>query len=780
MQAASEENQSAAPRRRTWLRWSLGCLAFLIGGLVALFFLSSALLARALPGWIEGGSRKLIHGAVEVERLQFSVRSRQRLSARLLDPEEARVGSFELGTEPLTTWFRSGGLDLGRTTLRFELDLVRSPEGELNLTRALRPRDSVEVGSGGSPGGSGAGGDGPEVRPDSAELVLEPSRLSFRDLSRAATAPLVRIEALEGGVALRAGGALEGRLSGRLVEPEPGGFELKLKRPGAAAGAADGSPLEVELSGQALPSGLVDALIGADGLLAEALGARFDLGLKLALDGPALDPHGGRGTLELSAERARVAQRLSFAPGLLSAEPAGELWLEPRAEFWRRLWPAPANGRRLVPAAGRLELELERFALRWPPAAARPRPSELLAGLDLAAGLSLPPLQLAGGPPGPAGEATLAGLRLSLEQSPGARLSALLAGRLESATGPAAPLTARLEAAPWSELWTGLAAGQLSGGPLELRLEGLPAAQLDGLLASRGLCADVLGERLDLRISGGELSLPLADPLAVAGPLHVELASPRCSLSMDGQLAEGLFVSGPAPAGSEQLSFALEEVASRRLVGGLMPLLSGLRGPASGQRAKLTWNELRLPLDGDLRRLDGRLRLDLGTADGSLLAPLAQLWPAAGRFQGQRLAPFELAIVGGRVAYSDLVLELAGQRLPFSGGYDLVGGRFEIDARLPLAAIGGELGKQFEQARRFLPADTAIPLRLSGRPDKPELDFGPGSAAILQQAAQRALEAGLLEQVGGKLPELLEQAPVEVPAGLGGLLEQLKKKKGGG
>jgi hypothetical protein len=249
---------------------------------------------------------------------------------------------------------------------------------------------------------------------------------------------------------------------------------------------------------------------------------------------------------------------------------------------------------------------------------------------------------------------------------------------------------------------------------------------------------------------------------------------------MDGRLADGLFESGAPADGREQLSFALEEVASRRLVGGLLPLLSQLSGPPSGQRAKLSWSELRLPLDGDLRRLDGRLRLDLGSADGSLLAPLAQLWPAAGRFQGQRLAPFELSIVGGRVGYSDLVLELAGQRLPFSGGYDLVGGRFEIDARLPLSAIGGDLGKTLEQARRFLPADTAIPLRLSGRPEAPELDLGPGSSEILQQAAQRALEAGLLEQVGDKLPGLLEQAPVQLPGGLGGLLEQLKKKKSGG
>lgn len=778
MQAVSEEQQSGTPRRRSWLRWPLGCLAFLIGGLVALFFLSGLLLERWLPHWIEGGSRQVLQGAVDVEQLKISFRGRQRLAATLLDPEGASVGRFELGTEPLGTWIRSQGLELGRNTLRFELDLVRSPAGELNLDRALRPRDGAQVGSGEQKSGGGRGR--PEVRPDSAELVIEPSRLSFRDLSRGATAPTVRIEALAGGLSLRPDGALEGRLAGRLVEPESGGFELSLKRQGAAASAAGGSSLEVELSGQALPSSLVDALLGADGLLMEALGARVDLGLELALDGPALNPVGGRGTLELSAERARVAQRLIFAPGLLSAEPAGELWLEPRPEFWQRLWPAPAVGRHLAPAAGRLELSLERCTLRWPPGGARPAPRELLAGLDLAAGLSLPPLELAGGPAGPAGEATLAGLRLSLEQAPGARLSALLTGRLESAGGSAAPLTARLEAAPWSELWPSLAAGQLSGGPLELRLDGLPAAQLDGLFSSRGLCADVLGERLDLRISGGQLSLPLSDPLAVAGPLHVELVSPRCSLSMDGQLAEGLFVSGPAPAGSEQLSFALEEAASQGLVGGLMPLLSGLRGPASGQRAKLTWSELRLPLDGDLRRLDGRLRLDLGTADGSLLAPLAQLWPAAGRFQGQRLAPFELAIVAGRVAYSDLVLELAGQRLPFSGGYDLVGGRFEIDARLPLSAIGGELGQTLEQARRFLPAETAIPLRLSGRPDKPELGLGPGSTEILQQAAQRALEAGLLEQVGDKLPGLLEQAPVELPAGLGGLLEQLKKKKGGG
>ena len=776
MQDAADQTTSAPPRRRSWLRWPLGCLAFGIGGIAALVFLSGPLLSWLLPGWIEAGSREAIHGELDVQSLELSFRGRQRLSARLLDPEGASVGSLELGVEPLRTWVRSQGRQLGQSTLRFELDLVRSAEGALNLTRALAPRDGTTFES---PGGSGGDRSGRDADlPDGAELVIEPSRLSFRDLAPGAPAPRVRIEGLAGRFSLRGGGLMEGHLTGQLVEPEPGSFELSLRRQGS--GAASGAALEVTLTGEALPSGLFDALLAADGLLSEALGARFDVELELGLDGTGLRPDRGRGRLTLTSPRARAEQTLTFAPGLLSADPGGQLWLEPSEALWRRLWPAPPQGRRLAPGAGPLEIQLERLALRLPAAGTPIPPAELLAGLDLAARLALPNLTLAGPASAPAAGATLAALSLSLEQAPGARLSALLTGRIESPPRIPAPLTVRFEAAPWTQLWPDLLAGRASGGPLELRVDGLSSAQLDGLLASRGLCADVLGERLDLRLSAGELSLPLGDPLAVAGPLELELTSPRCTLRMDGRLADGLFESGAPADGREQLSFALEEVASRRLVGGLLPLLSQLSGPPSGQRAKLSWSELRLPLDGDLRRLDGRLRLDLGSADGSLLAPLAQLWPAAGRFQGQRLAPFELSIVGGRVGYSDLVLELAGQRLPFSGGYDLVGGRFEIDARLPLSASGGDLGKTLEQARRFLPADTAIPLRLSGRPEAPELDLGPGSSEILQQAAQRALEAGLLEQVGDKLPGLLEQAPVQLPGGLGGLLEQLKKKKSGG
>jgi hypothetical protein len=73
----------------------------------------------------------------------------------------------------------------------------------------------------------------------------------------------VRIEGLAGRFSLRGGGLMEGHLTGQLVEPEPGSFELSLRRQGsgAASGAALEATLEAALTGEALPSGLFDALL---------------------------------------------------------------------------------------------------------------------------------------------------------------------------------------------------------------------------------------------------------------------------------------------------------------------------------------------------------------------------------------------------------------------------------------------------------------------------------------------------------------------------------------
>jgi hypothetical protein len=799
-QAAETAPAAATKRPRRWLlRLLLGVTAFVVGGALAIVLLAPVLLNRLGPGWIEAKVGREVAGSVDVENLRIGWTGRQRLAAQLMDLRGTTLGSLNLDLAPFSSWVRSRGQDWGENRLRFDLHLVVDQQGRLNLREALRPRTPTAESTEGEVSRSGSA-----EWPPRLVLVLEPSELTFLD-QRPGAVEEVRLTELTGRVEFD-GAVVRGELRGQLQAPQAGQLAMTfVQRPDGDSKATAGSGLQqvqLDIEAAGIPTALVEALVGSEGLLSSVFGEQLALQVDFsgASDRGALalsEPwNNAELTWNLTGPAGQSQQSLSINSAGLTLAAGGHHWTtgagglldslsqpDPAASVEPNPWQVSVGG-------GRSELEFERLTL---PAEAFP-PS----GLDwkalgrsvaIACRARLPVLRLERGiTPGAAGAATsfaLEQLELDLSAGPGQAPRMTLGGLLTDATAESGFLHGSAELGALEGLWSEFDAGHVRLLSVQVEIEQAPAAMADALLSSAGLLRDVLGQRFDFQLSAPELDVPLAKPLEALGGLELHLESPNCSAALAGNLSGGSFTTLALPAPPGSVRFTLNDLASQRLASGLMPLLAGVRSHSPTDRAVLEFQDLQLPLNGDLSQLSGNLRLDLGRVDGGLLGPLAQLWPAAARYQDQRFQPLELTIAAGRVRYQGWTLRIGDYELPLSGDYSLLDGNLSLDARLPLAAIGGDLGRALEQARRFLPADTAVPLRISGQPNALGLSLAPEAGAILAAAARQALEAQALEALGGKIPDLpggLEGVldPSKLPAGLGDLLEQLKKKKSGG
>ena len=120
---------------------------------------------------------------------------------------------------------------------------------------------------------------------------------------------------------------------------------------------------------------------------------------------------------------------------------------------------------------------------------------------------------------------------------------------------------------------------------------------------------------------------------------------------------------------------------------------------------------------------------------------------ASGAQRGARslvVPPLSLSVRQGRVAYDAVPLTVAGERMSFSGSFDLVTRQLDLATELPLSLLGESVASQLEGGRLGLEPTTRVPLRLSGTPRKPRVtiprEFLEG---VLKDAAKDAAKQGL-------------------------------------
>jgi hypothetical protein len=474
---------------------------------------------------------------------------------------------------------------------------------------------------------------------------------------------------------------------------------------------------------EGLPCSVADALLGRPAALSGLLGEKLDLSAELARG------EGGTGQLDfaLRAPHGEASASGRLEPGaFVLAEPQGlHLRLEPTDAWLAQALPG------LKRAAGEpkpfdLHLHSERIGLPQGAQTWLAALSESSARLEAA----LPDLGWSEAS-GAALELRGLELRAELSRAPGSALHF----RGSIAGDPPGELGVELRAL---DALTLLAE---EGGPerfrvaLQVHAQGLPVGLVDALAGQGGMLVEGLGARADLRLESAGLSRE-------AGAFVLDLDSPQGPAHFDGELREGqLRVFKPKGLTAH---FSLGPLSSTRFVGRLVPLVCELSKPSGASPASLEVDALTLPLDGDLSKLDGLLRLDLGEVSYAILPGMKGLFGSQAGQKAVHLPAFTVPIQKGVVRYDKLLLPIGGRELAFHGSFSLVDGALQLGTEIPLELLGPKVNSELDKARGLIDGKTLVPIEIRGTWDKPHFAVGSGFLdSVVKKALGGALEKGL-------------------------------------
>ncbi len=181
---------------------------------------------------------------------------------------------------------------------------------------------------------------------------------------------------------------------------------------------------------------------------------------------------------------------------------------------------------------------------------------------------------------------------------------------------------------------------------------------------------------------------------------------------------------------------------SERALAPLFPLLSSFEKTPTDRPLVLTatargGRPLSLPLDGDLTKLDGALRVDLGSVTFASSDLLAEALRVTSNVQQGSIAgniePVTVTFDGGVARYRDLVIPWGDVTLTSSAVIDLPRRTMDVTVMVPLS----ELSADVERAVRDVPGGrrlASIPLRARGPIGEAKLELAPD---LLAEALRR-------------------------------------------
>lgn len=645
---------------------SLGCAAFLFGSLVAALGFAPSMLGGVAARALELAVSKGIDGHVEIRGMNLAWDSPQKIQdLRLFDPEGRLVLGLKLTLPSLLTLLESQR-ETWKVRIRVhEADLRFVPSGLSNLDRALAHR-----------------GQRLSTRRstwtldefDSRRFLSQtfPYEFSINAVQNAVRLTLEQGEEAVDGAPARAlvVDLREFQLdfSHRPGERDDLQFEIRVATQGREGhlrfdgglvrGAGQRAEVDAELTLTALPTALVDALVGWEVRLAELVGPSLDGTLSLVGD------LRGEAVLEVSIQ----------GPGDASLDLQGVLAdgvLRPGDE-------GRCTGRVFLP-----ERLCERVIDPHLPAGTQllrdsPDVAWNLEGRDFALTLGL------GTPAGFSLRAMLEQVRGTLELRPESRLRCVGPDRdreLLILSEVVVSITLDEDSPPRLDLVA--AVNDRDGQDGTLRVSLIAREGLEGLRQGTAT--------VDIELTG-------------------QLGSLEILGELDAGILQGARMQLSLPPGSRSRS---------ELLGLLVPWIEEFDESdesAKGDSLVLTLLDYRLPLDGDLREVRARANLELGRVDYRLHPAFHALFHAAETEREvieQVFSPVRMTIDRGIVTFEDLTLDIGGGECHIRGRYDLSDDSLDLRADVPVAFV---LRRDAEDALAV-----RVPVTISGTWPEPRL-----------------------------------------------------------
>jgi hypothetical protein len=177
--------------------------------------------------------------------------------------------------------------------------------------------------------------------------------------------------------------------------------------------------------------------------------------------------------------------------------------------------------------------------------------------------------------------------------------------------------------------------------------------------------------------------------------------------------------------------------------------------PEGSKPLALKLSKFQLPLDGDLRKLNGDVTLDLGEVTYELLPSLTRVFDAFGEADLVRkttnLKSLSIPIRNGVAGYEALPVSIRGVEYPFVGTYDIAKGEMKLAASLPLSLLGKSVTRELDKVRDFVDPNLLVPIEISGKWSSPSFRLGKGFVdKLLRDALGGDLIDGLNDLFGKK------------------------------
>ncbi|MEX2217411.1 MAG: hypothetical protein WD749_01515 [Phycisphaerales bacterium] len=287
---------------------------------------------------------------------------------------------------------------------------------------------------------------------------------------------------------------------------------------------------------------------------------------------------------------------------------------------------------------------------------------------------------------------------------------------------------------------------------------GVPTAIIDAAARQDGLLVAALGPTASVTAQAKGASLD-------AGEVTVDFTSERATSKLAGVIRDGVFVQqGDVSA---NLSVITPELGQRITKG--IPIIGAFEKTTGEAPALVTATGLTAPLDGDLSKLNGKIRFDPGeavfttsTAFGKLLKVVGR---ATGGLVGRKLEPLDVTIASGVVTYDRYTLPLGEFTVQTRGMVDLVRKRLDVVTYVPLGSLSDEvagvfntgLGSVLGRAVPGLERATMVPIRTTGSFDSPETR--PDVQLFVKEAGETLLRPENIQQGIGDLLDRLGPKP---------------------
>lgn len=273
----------------------------------------------------------------------------------------------------------------------------------------------------------------------------------------------------------------------------------------------------------------------------------------------------------------------------------------------------------------------------------------------------------------------------------------------------------------------------------------MPTGLVDALAGQQGLLLDVLGATIEVTLHSDAISQS-------DGTFTASMKSPQATVTCDrGGLKDGVLYLEKVGGNKEAVlaRAGLTPLFSERVVGSLVPMVVDLQQPEGAPPVSVSVEELRMPLDADLSKLDALVRVNLGKVSYKLLPGLESLLGGGGA-KVVDVPEIRVPIQKGVASYAGLPIRIGGRDYPFKGTFNLVDKSFKMETEVPLSVLGRKVSDKLDSFRDFLDPNMMVPLELRGTWKSPKLRVG-------DDFLKRVAEDALKRQGGSLLDGLLKK-----------------------